>query len=389
MQHLVVTPDVPICRLEVHFQIGIRQPVTYSRYQFPLTLSWKTTVHAVQGLTLDRIVIDMKKITSRQPGYVYVAMSHCKTLDGLHIMSFTKTAIKADQHHHLRQFHVVNYSFTGTFYSASSTETEDVDADADFDNDLLVIHSKSDRRRVENLQQEATSMVAALCANSSIPYSGAPEIVQSVDNMTGTTVDYFQSETINLLRDCKVSEEILATVDSSSKQQCYKQDQFFNNHPLAVKPETVILRQRFDKRIGVTRSVYDSSQYVSVESTLRSLLQNAEYVKLLVTDKCAPGFITDCWDGLLYQHYPLLSDTSKFTLAIQLFYDRMGTTNPLRGQSSTCNVGVFYFIVNNLLNVFNSCLANVHLVSLCHAQDLKTYCFKAVLSKFLSMKWSG
>ena len=180
---------VPIRRLEVHFQIGIRQAMTYSRYQFPLTLSWRTTVHAVQGLTLDRIAIDMKKITSREPGSVYVALSHCKTLDGQQIMSFTKKAIKADQHHHLRQFHVVNYSFKSSFYSASSTDTQagtkDLDADADSDNDLLVIHSKSDRKRVENLHQETTSMVAALCANSSVPHSVTSKIVQSVDSMPG------------------------------------------------------------------------------------------------------------------------------------------------------------------------------------------------------------
>lgn len=122
---------------------------------------------------------------------------------------------------------------------------------------------------------------------------------------------------------------------------------------------------------------------MSVEATLRSLLVNPDYVQLLVNDKCSPGLITDCWDGLLYKHHPLLSDPTKFTVAIQLFYDGMGTTNPLRGQSSLCNVGVFYFIVKNLPNTFNSCFANVHLVSLCYSQDLKTYGFNAVLDKFV------
>jgi len=62
----------------------------------------------------------------------------------------------------------------------------------------------------------------------------------------------------------------------------------------------------------------------------------------------------------------------------------MGTTNPLRGQSSLCNVGVFYFIVKNLPNIVNSCYSNVHLISLCYAPDLKTYGHEAVVSKFLS-----
>ena len=51
--------------------------------------------------------------------------------------------------------------------------------------------------------------------------------------------------------------------------------------------------------------------------------------------------------GLLYKQHPMLSDTSKFTIAIQLFYDGMGTTKPLHGQSSLCNVGVFLANVNS------------------------------------------
>jgi len=302
---------------------------------------------------------------------------------------------------HLNQFHAVDHTVKSTYFdSGIGADTSDVDVDADVDieseNDMPVLHRVNDRNHVENLKQEAISVVASLRANSSIPYSVIPEIVQSVDSMISTTVDYFQSETKNLLHNCGVSDEIVATVDSSIRRQCdtlnrplnflstrYKQDKFFNNHPLSVKPETVVLGHRFENRSGVTCSVYDSFQYVSVEATLRSLLENPEYVKLLVNDKCTPGLITDCWDGLLYKHHPLLSDMSKFNVAIQLFYDGMGTTNPLRGQSSLCNVGVFYFIVKNLPNAFNSCFANVHLLSLCYAQDLKTYGFNAVLSKFV------
>jgi len=132
-----------------------------------------------------------------------------------------------------------------------------------------------------------------------------------------------------------------------------------------------------------TRTVYDTYQYVSVEETLRSLMAKSEYTELLLQDKSVPGVISDCWDGQLYKQHPLLSDSSKFTVAIQLFYDGMGTTNPLRGQSSMCNVGVFYFVVKNLPNAFNSCFANVHLVALCYSSDVKTYGFGAILRRFV------
>jgi len=116
---------------------------------------------------------------------------------------------------------------------------------------------------------------------------------------------------------------------------------------------------------------------------LRSLMAKSEYTELSLQDKSVQGAISDCWDGQLYKQHPLLSDSSKFTVAIQLFYDGMGTTNPLRGQSSMCNVGVFHFVVKNLPNAFNSCFANVHLVALCYSSDVKTYGFGAILCRFV------
>lgn len=49
--------------------------------QFPLRLAWSITIHKSQGLTFDHAVIDAG--ASFAPGQVYVALSRCKSLEGM------------------------------------------------------------------------------------------------------------------------------------------------------------------------------------------------------------------------------------------------------------------------------------------------------------------
>jgi hypothetical protein len=63
------------------------------RIQFPIALSWACTVHKVQGLTLEKVVIslNLKKQRSFNYGQIYVALSRATSLQGLYILGEIKS----------------------------------------------------------------------------------------------------------------------------------------------------------------------------------------------------------------------------------------------------------------------------------------------------------
>lgn len=63
----------------------IAEDVVGSYEQFPFKLAWAVTIHKSQGLTFDKVIIDAGK--SFTSGQVYVALSRCRTLDGIVLKS--------------------------------------------------------------------------------------------------------------------------------------------------------------------------------------------------------------------------------------------------------------------------------------------------------------
>ena len=65
-------------------ELGDDEPYSLlSRTQIPLTAAWAMTVHKAQGMTLSRVVVDLRH--TFEPGQDYVALSRAETLNGLKV----------------------------------------------------------------------------------------------------------------------------------------------------------------------------------------------------------------------------------------------------------------------------------------------------------------
>ena len=65
------------------------------RKQYPLILAFAITIHKCQGLSLDTAIIDLSQEVFGD-NMAYVALSHVRTLFGLHLITLDPGCIRAN-----------------------------------------------------------------------------------------------------------------------------------------------------------------------------------------------------------------------------------------------------------------------------------------------------
>lgn len=69
-----------------HWRARVRRFVTGQIEYFPLMPAYASTVHRSQSLTLDKVQVDLRDHFFGNPAMAYVALSRCRTLEGLRLV---------------------------------------------------------------------------------------------------------------------------------------------------------------------------------------------------------------------------------------------------------------------------------------------------------------
>lgn len=82
---------IPICSWE----INLNGKQVAKATQIPLVISYASTIHKCQGMTLNSAVVDLKNVFANH--MIYVALSRVKNLDGLKLVNFNQKKIKINK----------------------------------------------------------------------------------------------------------------------------------------------------------------------------------------------------------------------------------------------------------------------------------------------------
>ncbi len=248
------------------------------------------------------------------------------------------------------------------------------------------------------LKKKAVAFLVSIRAKGNIPHNASVTIIDYVSDLfkklIDTTVTVIRKEFRNVL-DVNV---IQAKVDNISENlnKCsdvfkpfdseFKIQKLYEMNPLYNAPAPIVMGIRQEWTIdNCIQNVEDTAQYVSIKRTIENLFFDEKFAEFFGNNvKSLEGVYSCFQSGSRFKENQFFSDQNKIVILLQLFYDGLGISNPLRGQSALQNYGMFYFGILNLPPRFQAALNNIHLVAICNSIDLKKYGFDNIFSNVTS-----
>ena len=266
-----------------------------------------------------------------------------------------------------------------------SIERDDGHAPYDTIEESVSESMSSKRMGIFTCAEEAFRLVTALQARAAVPMRLIPSIVEAGNNLVNNAVVDVLLDVCSILQEQGIfSEEIKCRLSSLSSKYSSPLSQFDSvpklewqiaNHPCYVEPKQVHLGSRYVRRKvrGVLTDVLveDSFHYTSIMSTLKVILRNPEYrEKVMSPIPRSSTKISHFCHGSAFGRN-LITREKNNVLFLQLFYDDMSTTNPLRRKCAKQTVAIFYFSVLNLPQHYRSSFPNVHTFAVCSTRHIK------------------
>lgn len=164
------------------------------RMQLPFILAWACTIHKSQGMTLDRVKMDLSQCFEN--GQVYVSVSRAKTLEGLQITGMDASRVRCDPR--VKKFMVESGELEGEEKAAAP-----------------VVAAKQTKPKV---------VAAAASSSSAIAAAAAASTASSSSHAGGVAWDWSDNEDEVDMTTPTVKQSIVPHVTNKRKSPCLLSD---------------------------------------------------------------------------------------------------------------------------------------------------------------------